>query len=272
VFAELQKYLKRPEIYERTTEKFWDDEHISAQMLEAHLNPNTDAASRKPEFVERSAAWIALLLPEGASLLDIGCGPGLYARRFAAMGLHVTGVDISERSIAYARAHDPHSEYIQQDYLGMDFENLFDMVTLIWCDYGALIPKEREVLLQNVFRALKPGGLFLLDVFTPVGYASLREHTTWENNEKGGFWSPDKHICLSAVYKYPGMVNLNRYVIIEESAVRTFNIWNCCFTRESLLAEVGRFGFAESAFFSDVAGAPYKPDRETLCAVLKKRK
>lgn len=270
MFAELQKYLKRPEIYERTTEKFWDDEHISAQMLEAHLNPNTDAASRKPEFIERSAAWIASLLPEGARLLDIGCGPGLYARRFAAMGLYVTGVDISERSIAYARMHDLHSEYIRQDYLGMDFENLFDMVTLIWCDYGALIPKEREVLLQNVCRALKPGGLFLLDVFTPEWHAGRRESTVWETHEHGGFWSPQAHICLGAECVYPEMVNLNRYVIIEECAIRAFNIWNCCFTRESLLEEVGRFGLAESAFFSDAAGAPYEPDGEILCAVLRK--
>ena len=88
MFSKLQAYLERPALYERTTENFWNDPYISAQMLEAHLNPSTDAASRKPEFINRCVDWVlSLPLPERASLLDIGCGPGLYAKRFAARGL-----------------------------------------------------------------------------------------------------------------------------------------------------------------------------------------
>ncbi|MCB1660659.1 MAG: hypothetical protein KDI39_20765, partial [Pseudomonadales bacterium] len=32
---------------------FWNDPHISSQMLKAHLNPDIDAASRKPETIDR---------------------------------------------------------------------------------------------------------------------------------------------------------------------------------------------------------------------------
>ena len=39
--------IQKPALWQRSYELFWDDEHISKGMLEAHLNPNWDAASRK---------------------------------------------------------------------------------------------------------------------------------------------------------------------------------------------------------------------------------
>lgn len=161
IFSVLNTLLTKPDLYERTIEKFWNDPHISKGLLKAHLDPDTEAASRRPEFIDRSVEWIVSMLPEGASLLDIGCGPGLYTKRLAERGLRVTGIDFSERSITYAREHDKKSDYILMDYLQMDFENAFDIIILIYCDYGALIPEERTDLLQRVYRALKPGGRFL---------------------------------------------------------------------------------------------------------------
>ncbi len=149
--------LERPALYAKTQAPFWNDEHISQGMLAAHLDPAPDATSRKPDFIDRSVTWILSLLAPRASPLDIGCGPRLYTRRFVQGGLHTTGLDLSARSIAYAREHDSVSDYRVLDYLAMEFEALFDTVTLIWCDYGALVPADRTTLLARVHRALKPG-------------------------------------------------------------------------------------------------------------------
>jgi len=35
--------LRKPTLWQRSCEPFWDDEHISKGMLEAHLNPDWDA-------------------------------------------------------------------------------------------------------------------------------------------------------------------------------------------------------------------------------------
>ena len=274
MYRNLLEHLRRPALYERTTEKFWNDPYIAAQMLEAHLDPDLDGASRSPEFINRSADWIMSLLPNDTkrqiALLDIGCGPGLYTKLFAQRGLRVTGLDFSENSIAYARRHDPDSEYIFQDYLSMDFDNMFDMVTLIYCDYGALIPQERRELLGRIHKALRPGGLFLFDVFTPVRGEGEEDDTSWDTYPDGGFWSAKPHICLEAEYYYGETAQGSRHVIIEENGIRCFNIWNCYFTRQSLLDETMDFGFSEVGFYGDVSGQPYTDDSETLCAVLQK--
>ncbi|NLV36156.1 MAG: methyltransferase domain-containing protein [Clostridiaceae bacterium] len=270
MYNTLIKLLEKPKIYEKTQEKFWDDLHISKGMLETHLNPNTDAASRRPDTIERSVNWICSLLPHGARLLDIGCGPGLYTKRLSERGLCVTGLDFSERSIAYAKEHDAKSEYVMQNYLKMNFENLYDMVTLIWCDYGALIPEDRYKLLDRVYRALKPGGIFLLDVFTPQWKSDRNEHTSWEVYGHGGFWSPNPHICLNAQYYYGERIDMERFVIVEDGSIRSFNIWNTCFTRQSISEEMQMYNFFPVDYYSDVEGKPYDKNSSILCVVMKK--
>jgi len=270
MYADLTNLLKRPGLYERTAEKFWTDPYIATQMLEAHLDPDTDGASRRPEFINRSADWVASLLPKGKKLLDIGCGPGLYTRLFSQRGLCVTGMDFSENSIKYAAKHDPDSRYILQDYLSMDFDNEFDMVTLIYCDYGALIPDERYDLLSRIQKALKPGGLFLFDVFTPARGKGEDDNTSWNVYPEGGFWSEKPHICLEGEYYYGEAAQGSRHVIIEENRTRVFNLWNCYFTKQALLSETAGFGFSQYGFYGDASGRPYTDDSETLCAVLQK--
>lgn len=270
MYSALSGLLEKPAIYTKTPGMFWNDPHISKGMLEAHLDLDTDAASRKPAFIDRSVDWIVSLLPAGAKLLDIGCGPGLYTSRFAQRGLQVTGLDFSERSVAYARAHDPHSAYVVQDYLAMEYIDLFDAITLIWCDYGALTPEDRVELVQRVYRALKPGGLFLLDVFTNRHNQGRKEDTSWVVHPQGGFWSVQPHITLHATYCYGKTVTLDRHVVIDDQGERAYNIWNTCFAVESLLDEIEPAGFTSIGYYADVAGTPYSEESTTLCVVFRK--
>lgn len=270
MYSSLIKYLKRPALYERTTEKFWNNPYIASQMLKAHLNPGTDAASRRPEFITKCVQWVTSIAPTGANLLDIGCGPGLYTKQFAEHGLRVTGLDFSENSIEYARRNDPCSVYIVQDYFAMNFECMFDIITLIYFDYGALIPDERHELLRCVYRALKPGGMFLFDVYTPQRGKDKHDNTSWSTYPNGGFWSTAPHICLNASFYYGETGECRRTMIIDESATACYNIWDCYFTKQSLLNEATPFGFLEHSFYDDATGQTYTGNAHTLCAVLKK--
>lgn len=270
MYQQLQSRLQKPAIYEKTAHKFWDDPHISKGMLQAHLSPETDAASRRPETIRRSVDWLAGLLPNGAALLDLGCGPGLYTKLFTQKGFRVTGVDLSARSLNWAREHDPDTDYLQFNYLDMEFEAAFDAATLIWCDYGALVKEDRKALLRKVNQALKPGGLFILDVFTPARYEGFKEITSWQNCPGGGFWSDKPHLLISLDACYDGPISLSRHVVIEEDAIRDYNIWDTTFTKKPLTDEMSAFGFTPQGFYADMEGHPFSPESQTLCAVMRK--
>ena len=103
----VETVLEKPILYKKTEGEFWNDEHISMQMLKAHLNPEFDGASRKHAFIEESVAWITELVSpiDYPLLFDIGCGPGIYAEKFARQGYYVTGIDFSKRSIDLSLIH-----------------------------------------------------------------------------------------------------------------------------------------------------------------------
>lgn len=62
----------------------WTDAHISKQLLNVHLNPDIDLASRKKASIESTVNWILNSVNlEKMNILDLGCGPGLYAELMA---------------------------------------------------------------------------------------------------------------------------------------------------------------------------------------------
>src|SRR5437773_10206583 len=48
---------------------------------------------------------------DGLRVLDAGCGTGYLSKQLSDRGAVVTGIDISERMIAIARAHHPHIDF-----------------------------------------------------------------------------------------------------------------------------------------------------------------
>jgi SAM-dependent methyltransferase len=276
MYDKLIKYLsERPEAYAPGTSKFWDDPHISKGMLEAHLNPEIDAATRKMNFVRQSADWIGHTADPAARprLLDIGCGPGIYAELFCRRRFDVTGVDFSPRSIAYAKEHAETERmdirYLCQNYLDMDCDRSFDVVTLIYCDFGVLSGDDRAKLLEKVYRALKPGGLFITDVCTMRQYEGWEEKCTWSFC-LGGFWSENPYACLYSFRYYEHRIILEQYVIVEENDMRCYNIWNHGFTTEELEANCSAAGFTAVSFCGDVAGGMLTEESKAICAVARK--
>lgn len=272
---QLFSYLNKPALWQRSEAKFWDDPHISAQMLEAHLNPTWDAASRNHEDIARSVEWLCTLLPAGCRLLDLGCGPGLYTAPLAARGYEVEGMDISSRSLDYARAHDSKSRYIQGNYLALDASQAYDAITLIYCDYAALTAPERKALLARIHRALVPGGQFILDVFTMASAEQAGEggdRQSWTFCPEGGFWSKAPYLLLEGCYSYEsGSVQCRKTVVLTEARSIEYILWDTFYTRERLLAELEPLGFQAKGVYNSTWGTPYREQGKTLCAVMEKK-
>lgn len=245
-------------------------------MLKAHLNPKFEGGSRKLDFIERSVAWIKELVNPITypMLLDIGCGPGIYAERFVKEGYQVTGIDFSKRSIDYAQGsallQGLNITYLFQDYLEMNLENTFDFATMIYCDYGALSKSDRQVIMRNVYQHLKFGEKFLLDVFGIAKYNAFTEGQTWKICNSNGFWCEGSYLEMNGLYRYEDYVTLEQTAIISDNEIKTYYIWNTCFSKETLITEVKEAGFKVCDVFGDVAGSPYNKDSFTIAILLEK--
>lgn len=277
-FTKMMEYQEKPAPFTPGEPLFWDDPHISGQMLAAHLDPDTDLASRKPETIDKSVGWMmgTLDLAPGDKLLDLGCGPGLYANRFAQLGLRVTGVDYSKRSIEYARSYAEMMRleitYRYEDYLDLADEGLYDAAVLIFGDYCVLDPEGRQQLLRNIHRALKPGGKFVMDVSSPhLAYHQV-EKTSWYAVE-AGFWRPTPHLVLETGFKYPEkMIYLDQYIVIDEDGTTVvYRNWFQDFDRELIVAELASGGFEVLSVWSDLTGTPYREESEWIGVVAQRR-
>jgi SAM-dependent methyltransferase len=271
IIAELIQLQQKPEPFTPGEILFWDDPHISSQMLEAHLNPDLDAASRRPETIDRSVKWLIeiLGLKSGASLLDLGCGPGLYASRFAQSGFRVTGVDYSRRSIEYATQYAYENNlniaYRYENYLELSDENLYDAAFLIYGDFCPLNPEQRARLHKNIYRSLKPNGKFVLDVSTREHRKKYGSQNHWYVIESG-FWKPSPHLILEEGFDYPEQsLWLDQYTVIEVNGkVSIYRNWFQDYTPETITAELAEGGFSIESLWGDLIGQPYAPNSEWI--------
>lgn len=257
-FELIKKLADRPQLYEKGSSVMWTDPHISKQLLELHINPDNDVASRSQEKIERIANWILELTGNPKmKILDLGCGPGLYAELLAQKGHSVTGVDYSENSIQYAttKAQEKNLdiEYLKKNYLDLDFDNQFDLIILIYLDFCALLPEEREKVLENIYRALKKGGLFICDVVNGKNIDKKTISQSWEVKETG-FWKETPYIALTNGYHYPdAKVIANHHLIIgENDTVDTYIFWSHYYQKDDLVQVLESKGFKDITDYENV--------------------
>lgn len=95
-------------------------------------------------------------LPRAGSLLDIGCGTGLFVEKYIRHGGHATGLDISSRMIAKALHRCPGCDFVVGTGEHLPFpDNSFDAVSSVLVFSYVRNP---GLMLSEVFRVLRPGG------------------------------------------------------------------------------------------------------------------
>jgi len=176
-------------------------------MLPEHLNEAHSAASRSA--AERDLivewTWAHADLQEGQHLLDLTCGPGLYALEFADRGLNVTGIDFAPAAIEHARelAHalrlEDRCSFVQADARAVNLgRSSFDAALVLYGQLTVFRPGETRDLLRKLAAAVGPQGTVVLEVLDGA-QVDRSYRTSWYAAERG-LWGDEPHLALTECY------------------------------------------------------------------------
>ncbi len=274
----IRSVSKRPSLFEKAPSAFWTDRYIRRHVLNAHLSDETDDASRRPTLIDQSVSWIDSEIGDAPTnrLLDLGCGPGLYAYRFSDLGWRVTGVDYSSSSIAYARKtgafHVGNRPKFQRgDLRKFRIKKRYGAITLIYGGFGVISDADRERLMLRIWEALEPGGYFVFDVFTRAYTKKRRETRDWYTEIRDGFWHRGNHIVLQESIDYASDILLIRYIVIPAvGRVKRFHLWYRPFDSDAIRSLIEGAGFRDVTLYGSLTGESLDPEGEWIGVVCRR--
>jgi SAM-dependent methyltransferase len=200
----------------------WNDPDFSKRMLKEHLSQEHDAASRRCEIIDQQVEWIhqVVLFERTARIVDLACGPGLYAERLAALGHSCTGIDYSPASIAYARKNTRQKrlpiDYQQDDIRAASLPQGQDLVLLLSGELNVFSPPAARQIITKAAECLGETGHMVLEVHAAGVIQRLgQESRTWSSS-KSGLWSDSPHICLQENFWYANRKTaVTRYFVTD---------------------------------------------------------
>ena len=246
----------------------WHDPDFSRRMLNEHLTQAHDAASRRLTIIDRQVVWIheTLLGSQPSTLLDLGCGPGLYAARLAALGHTCTGIDFSPASIAHARATSD-CTFIEGDLLEVSFGGGYDLAMLLYGELNAFSPEQAERIIAKAYAALKPGGRLLLEPHVDSFVVkSGQQPPTWHSAESGLF-SDKPYLCLEESF-LDGETAVNRYFVIDVQTGQITTYKNMLHGYSPARYEALLQAFAAVTFYPSLVN---EADEGVLCAIVARK-
>jgi len=143
--------------------RLWWEDFFNDDYLRATEKITDEQIAREVDFIEQS-----LSVERGGAVLDLACGTGRHAVELGARGYEVVGFDLSLAMLA--RAGDDAQDrgvklnFVQGDMRDMTFDEQFDGVFCWNTSFGYFEEEKNAQVIDRVHRALKAGGLFLLDV------------------------------------------------------------------------------------------------------------
>ncbi len=219
----LLAYGAKPEPWSEGGKIPWHEPGFSRRMLREHLTQLHGRASRRRETIDRHVAWIHAHSASGrpGRVLDLGCGPGLYLERLAALGHECVGIDFSPASIAYARERAQESgraiRYVEEDVREADFGRGFDLVMLLFGEFNAFRREESRDIVLRARAALVPGGCLLVEPHPFEAVHAMGQEPRFWAALPAGLFSDTPYLWLSeSVWDEDTATATTRHLVLEE--------------------------------------------------------
>jgi len=174
----------------------------------------------EPKVIRRECDFIEdrLGLERGAVMLDLACGGGWHAVELASRGYSVVGYDLSLAMLA--RAADEAQErgqklnFLQGDMREMAFEETFDGVYCWSMSFGYFDDEKNLNVLTRIRRALRKGGMLLLDLTNRDYIAPRQPSLVW--------FEGDGCVCMDEMFVdfFSSRLRVKRTVMFEDGRTR----------------------------------------------------
>lgn len=233
------------------------------------LNPMT-----LEERTQREIDGVVKLLDlqPGDRVLDCPCGYGRHSRELATRGFEVVGCDINHEMLEPAlnstrKLSNVH--FVRQNMVQLRFAEEFDAVVNLFFSFGFFdSDEENNQVLRNFYRALKPGGRFMMhtDINVPRivnGTYKLQE----TRRLKSGRQLEISETCDMQNKRLEG-----RWCLLSPDGTRQElrPYTAAIYTLEDFEAMCQRAGFKNIRGYGDWMGTPLTPESEDMIIVAEK--
>ena len=197
----------------KNTRQPWWEDLFNEDFMRATARVSDEQIRREVTFIEDSLGVAA-----GGVVLDLGCGAGHHAVEFASRGYGVVGYDLSLYQLALAadvaQERSQKINFLQGDMREMAFEEMFDGVFCWNTTFGYFEEDKNLAVAQRVFKALRPGGMFLIDVINRDFAAASAPCTVW--------YEGDSCVCMDdmSVDFISSRLRVKRSIILDDGRTK----------------------------------------------------
>ena len=125
------------------------------------------------------------------NFLDIGCGEGRISIFFAKNGFESYGIDFIPQAVRRAKKHSYEAgvhgrcHFIAGNALYLPYRSMLFDAAVDWSVFDHIEPGNWPLYIDNILRALKPGGHYMLSAFSI--------NTPWMKGRKNEYYSGDAY-------------------------------------------------------------------------------
>ncbi|MBI4248581.1 MAG: class I SAM-dependent methyltransferase [Elusimicrobia bacterium] len=213
--------------------------------------------------------------PGNYKILDLCCGVGRHSLELARRGYRVTGVDISSKYLAearrQARLQKISVEFLRRDMRRVGFERTFDAVINLYTSFGYFSRASDDYqVLCGVYRALKPGGKFLLEI---ANYSRVLEKLKFDrrNNLDSSRWSEidDGTLVLEDSLWLPqkGLIRV-RWLFLKGARRQEMTSYVRPYESGSLTRLLRKAGFTIRKVMDGLSSSPFRASTSGRLAIL----
>lgn len=209
--------------------EYWETRHAStAGQLRATGHIQLNEEDNEADYRAKREQIVDVLQrhyedsPE-RTLLDAGCGTGIFTESFVDMGFTVTGVDFSATAVESARRRTKAS-FLVADLSGMRLHKQYDVIASIDVLFHVVSDRNWRKALATLQLHLKPGGLMLIQEHlvapTPGESSAQQEHVHFRTMDqyRGALAALGMRIAYEQQYELPSERSWKNLLIMKHGS------------------------------------------------------